>query len=76
MDDVVATNPICDVTAAKADRIVIGSNFTNLPIRPRDSGEPKMLTAALSARKKRSNNPRSAVRATSAACAKLVPDSA
>ena len=72
----VATNPICEVTAAKADKIVIGSNFTSLPMRPRDSGEPNTLTAALSARKNRSNFPRSAVRATSAAWAKLVPDSA
>src|SRR5438445_297365 len=52
----------------------MGSNFTTLPMRPRASALPMRLTAAVSARNRRSNLPRSASSATSAISAKLVPE--
>ena len=70
----VATRPRFFVTAARADRMVMGSNFTTLPMRPRTSALPDRFTAALSARNSRSNLPRSASCAVSTISAKLVPD--
>jgi len=53
-----------EVARARAERVVIGSNLTVSPTRPRDSGVPNTETLALLIKNRASNRSRSTFWAT------------